>query len=75
MLRRFTEAGGDCDDVGSTNHAGGHGAVPVGDPSSTAVGMLTADWGFWKRYINLPKIKGEWAGVRSTVPEVGIDGP
>jgi CubicO group peptidase (beta-lactamase class C family) len=41
---------------------------------STVVGVLTADWGFWKRYINLPKDPGEWPEAFYQ-PKAGIDGP
>lgn len=41
---------------------------------SAGVGVLTADWGFWKRYLNLPKDAGEWPDSFYQ-PTAGIDGP
>lgn len=41
---------------------------------ATAVGMVTADWGFWKRYLALPKDPGEWP-ESFYEPRTSIDGP
>lgn len=41
---------------------------------SIAAGVLTADWGFWKRYLNLPKDAGEWP-ESFYQPKAAIDGP
>lgn len=41
---------------------------------SAAVGTLTADWGFWKRYLSLPSNPGELP-ESFYQPTAGIDGP